>query len=358
MSLERGSGAELGHRALDAALDGVLLVLAEREEDDLLRLADRADAHRERALRDGLHVALEEEAGVVLHRRRGEVDDRGAALEGRAGLVERDVSVAADAEHLDVDAAGLLDLGLVGLALLRRILGESVEDVGVGELDVDLLEEVLVHEVAVALVVRAGEPVVLVEVPALHLLVGDLLRLDGLGHLVVHEDGRRAGREAEHGLRVLLDGGGDHVSRELGGLMKIMPFLAVGYVLAGLANLGLPGLSGFVAEMTIFVGAFQQSATFYRVLTILGTTSIVVAAVYILRMVGKILYGVCSNEAHQKLHDAHWEERLAIIVLIACIAGIGMAPTWISHMIETGVAPIVNHVHDVANLVSKSNPFL
>lgn len=40
--------------------------------------------------------------------------------------------------------------------------------------------------------------------------------------------------------------------------MKIMPFLAVGYVIAGLANLGLPGLSGFVAEMTVFVGSFQM----------------------------------------------------------------------------------------------------
>ena len=67
MGLEGGGRAELGHRAFDAALDGVLLVRAEREEDDLLRLADRADAHRERALRDGFHVAVEEEARVVLH---------------------------------------------------------------------------------------------------------------------------------------------------------------------------------------------------------------------------------------------------------------------------------------------------
>lgn len=46
--------------------------------------------------------------------------------------------------------------------------------------------------------------------------------------------------------------------RYLGGLMKIIPFLSVGYAVAGLANLGLPGFSGFVAEMTIFVGAFQM----------------------------------------------------------------------------------------------------
>lgn len=56
--------------------------------------------------------------------------------------------------------------------------------------------------------------------------------------------------------------------RYLGGLMKIVPFLSVGYVVAGLANLGLPGFSGFVAEMTIFVGSFQNADLFHRVCTI------------------------------------------------------------------------------------------
>ena len=70
--------------------------------------------------------------------------------------------------------------------------------------------------------------------------------------------------------------------------MKIMPFLDVGYVIAGLANLGLPGLSGFVAEMTVFVGSFQNDDTFHRVCTLVATTSIVITAVYILRVVGKI----------------------------------------------------------------------
>ena len=44
--------------------------------------------------------------------------------------------------------------------------------------------------------------------------------------------------------------------REMGGLMKIMPFLSTCYVIAGFASLGLPGLSGFVAEMTVFVGGY------------------------------------------------------------------------------------------------------
>ncbi|MDD4759765.1 MAG: NADH-quinone oxidoreductase subunit M [Bacteroidaceae bacterium] len=143
--------------------------------------------------------------------------------------------------------------------------------------------------------------------------------------------------------------------RQLNGLMRIIPFLGVGFAIAGLANLGLPGLSGFVAEMTIFVGSFQNADTFHRVLTILATTSIVVAAVYILRMIGKILYGVNVNPEHAKIHDAHWEERLAIIVLIFCIAGIGLAPSWISHMIEGSVGPMMQHI---GHFTSQCNPFL
>jgi NADH-quinone oxidoreductase subunit M len=82
---------------------------------------------------------------------------------------------------------------------------------------------------------------------------------------------------------------------EMGGLMKIIPFLSVAYVIAGLASLGLPGLSGFVAEMTIFVGAFQHTETFYRVVTVLAVTSIVITAVYILRVVAIFVLGATVN---------------------------------------------------------------
>ena len=143
--------------------------------------------------------------------------------------------------------------------------------------------------------------------------------------------------------------------RELNGLMRIMPFLSVCYVIAGLANLGLPGLSGFVAEMTIFVGSFQHADTFHRVLTIAACTSIVITAVYILRLVGKILYGTCTNEHHLKLTDATWDERFAVICLIVAVAGLGLAPMWASDMISGGVAPIVEHI---GHGISSCNPFI
>lgn len=132
--------------------------------------------------------------------------------------------------------------------------------------------------------------------------------------------------------------------RELNGLMKVMPFLSVCYVIAGLANLGLPGLSGFVAEMTIFVGSFQNFDVFHRTLTIIACTSIVITAVYILRLVGKILYGTCTNKHHLALTDATWDERFAVICLIVCVAGLGMAPFWISDMISGSVLPVVSNL--------------
>lgn len=122
--------------------------------------------------------------------------------------------------------------------------------------------------------------------------------------------------------------------RKMGGLMKVMPFLSVCYVIAGLASLGLPGLSGFVSEMTIFIGAFQHPDTFHRVFTILAVSSIVITAVYILRVVGKILYGGIQDEHHAHLSDAVWHEKLAVVVLIVFIAGIGMYPSFVSDLIR------------------------
>ena len=122
--------------------------------------------------------------------------------------------------------------------------------------------------------------------------------------------------------------------REMGGLMKIMPFLAVCYVIAGMASLGLPGLSGFVAEMTIFVGSFQHTDMFHRVFTIVACCSIVITAVYILRVVGKLLFGPVQDEHHLQLTDATWWERFSTVSLIICVAAIGCFPGFFSELIS------------------------
>ncbi len=131
---------------------------------------------------------------------------------------------------------------------------------------------------------------------------------------------------------------------EMGGLMKVMPFLSVVYVIAGLASLGLPGLSGFVAEMTIFFGAFQHTDVFHRVATIVAISSIVITAVYILRVVGVLLLGPIRDEHFLHLEDARWWERLSTITLVVSIAAIGLAPFWLSEMIGFSLKPIVEKI--------------
>lgn len=129
--------------------------------------------------------------------------------------------------------------------------------------------------------------------------------------------------------------------RFMGGLMKIMPFLAVCYMIAGFASLGLPGLSGFVAEMNIFVGAFQHSDTFYRVATVIVCSSIVITAVYILRVVAALLLGPIKNDEFNILKDAVWYEKVSTVVLIIAIAGMGIAPLWLSEFISASLNPII-----------------
>lgn len=136
--------------------------------------------------------------------------------------------------------------------------------------------------------------------------------------------------------------------REMGGLMKIMPFLGVCYMIAGFASLGLPGLSGFVAEMTIFFGSFQHTDLFHRAFVIAGTSAIVVTAVYILRVVGKILLGPVQDEHHLQLTDATWFERLSTVTLIICIVAIGCFPNWINETIQQSFAPIIKVIEQAA----------
>jgi NADH-quinone oxidoreductase subunit M len=128
---------------------------------------------------------------------------------------------------------------------------------------------------------------------------------------------------------------------EMGGLMKVIPFLSVCYMIAGMASLGLPGLSGFVAEMTIFTGAFQNPDLFHRIATIIACSSIVVTAVYILRVIGIMLLGPVKDSHHEHLAPAKWYEKLSTVSLIVSVAVIGIAPLWLSNTILNSLSPIM-----------------
>ncbi|TAL40661.1 MAG: NADH-quinone oxidoreductase subunit M [Chitinophagaceae bacterium] len=136
---------------------------------------------------------------------------------------------------------------------------------------------------------------------------------------------------------------------QLGGLLKVMPFISTVFVIAGLCSLGLPGFSGFVAEMTVFMGSWQKADAFYRIATIIACASIVVTAVYILRATGSAIMGPVKNKEHLQLGDAGWNERLAATLLIIGIIAIGVAPFWLADLINPGTDLIIQKITSVVN---------
>lgn len=119
----------------------------------------------------------------------------------------------------------------------------------------------------------------------------------------------------------------------LGGLLKVMPFISTVFVIAGLCSLGLPGLSGFVAEVTVFMGSWQHPGEYYHLATILACASIVVTAVYILRATGQTIMGPVGDPQYFSLTDATWTERMAGILLVTGIIIMGVAPFLLNELI-------------------------
>jgi len=137
---------------------------------------------------------------------------------------------------------------------------------------------------------------------------------------------------------------------QLGGLMKVMPFISTVFVIAGLCSLGLPGFSGFVAEVTVFMGSWQNADSFYRIATIIACASIVVTAVYILRAVGKAIMGpltalpLSTSGGSIGLTDAKWNEKWAAGLLIIGIVAIGVAPFWLNGLIGPGAETLMKNI--------------
>ena len=126
---------------------------------------------------------------------------------------------------------------------------------------------------------------------------------------------------------------------DLGGLANRMPFLAAGLLVAGLASLGLPGTSGFVAEITIFMGSFPAWHWFAA----LAAIGVVLTAGYILWMIQRVMFGP-QLLRHNNLSDASIPEMIPVAILVASILVVGIYPAVISDVFNTGLAPIVGEI--------------
>jgi NADH-quinone oxidoreductase subunit M len=131
-------------------------------------------------------------------------------------------------------------------------------------------------------------------------------------------------------------------TRDIGvfeGIAKRIPFTASAFAIAGLASLGLPGLSGFVAEFQIFVGIFRT----YPLLGVLAVIGAALTAAYVLRLMAKAFFGPLDPH-WEKLTDAGWTEKLTATVLVGFLALWGLYPWYIMRLIDVGVAPIMQRL--------------
>jgi NADH-quinone oxidoreductase subunit M len=127
---------------------------------------------------------------------------------------------------------------------------------------------------------------------------------------------------------------------EFGGLWKVMPALSVLFLIVCLSSLGLPGLNGFVGEFLILLGAFQVD----RLAAVLATSGIIFAAVYLLWMYQRVIFGVITKEANRRLSDLSAREWAILLPILAVIVWIGVYPASFTGMTEASVQALITQV--------------
>ncbi len=125
----------------------------------------------------------------------------------------------------------------------------------------------------------------------------------------------------------------------LEGLAKRMGVTATLFAVVGLTSLGLPGLSGFVAEVLVFMGTFRT----YPALGVLGIIGAAITAVYILRLLATVFFGPLSDQ-WQRLPDSSHRETGAMAALAFVLILVGVYPTYFIRVINSGVLPFLERV--------------
>jgi len=127
---------------------------------------------------------------------------------------------------------------------------------------------------------------------------------------------------------------------DFGGLWKPLPALSALFLIVCLSSLGLPGLNGFVGEFLILLGAFQVD----RTLAVFATTGIIFAAVYLLWMYQRVIFGVITNEANRRLPDLSAREWAILLPILLLIVWIGVYPASFTGMTEASVEALIAQV--------------
>ncbi|ACV62098.1 proton-translocating NADH-quinone oxidoreductase, chain M [Desulfofarcimen acetoxidans DSM 771] len=132
---------------------------------------------------------------------------------------------------------------------------------------------------------------------------------------------------------------------DLGGLARQTPRLAVGFMMAAMASLGLPGLVSFIPEFTIFVGSFKV----FGGLAVIAIAGIIITALYVLRAGANTLFGPPRPE-YNHLQDIKGVELVPLVVLGFVLVLGGFLPSLLFDMINSGVVPLMTGIDSVLQI--------
>jgi NADH-quinone oxidoreductase subunit M len=131
---------------------------------------------------------------------------------------------------------------------------------------------------------------------------------------------------------------------DYGGLWSVVPALSVIFLIVTFSSIGLPGLNGFVGEFLILVGAFQV----HRPAAVLATTGIIFAAVYLLWMYQRVIFGEVTHEENRRLPDLSLREWVILVPVLAFIVWIGVYPVAFTGKTEASVQALITQVQTKA----------
>jgi NADH-quinone oxidoreductase subunit M len=129
---------------------------------------------------------------------------------------------------------------------------------------------------------------------------------------------------------------------DFGGLWAVIPVFSAILLVVTFSSIGLPGLNGFVGEFLILVGAFQWS----RPAAVLGTVGIVFAAVYLLWMYQRVVFGQVRHEENRRLPDLNAREIWTLVPILILIVWIGVYPKPFTAVTERAVADLLQGVQE------------
>ncbi|PYM86746.1 MAG: NADH-quinone oxidoreductase subunit M [Candidatus Rokuibacteriota bacterium] len=131
---------------------------------------------------------------------------------------------------------------------------------------------------------------------------------------------------------------------DFGGLWRVIPAFSALFLIVSLSSLGLPGLNGFVGEFLILVGAFQVN----RLVAALATSGIVFAAVYLLWMCQRVIFGPVTHPENRRLADLSAREWAVLAPALALIVWIGVYPVAFTGKTEASVEALIAQVQSKA----------